>query len=270
MLYEYIPIHLGLGIASIISFIFLSLSYILSTAKFQMTFEKLSTYECGFQPFEDSRHLFNISFYLIGILFVIFDLEIVFLFPWCVTISFLNFFGFKIFLLFMIILIVGFSTNYEKELSILPQILKLHSSSVLLLRCFSGKLLNSLKLMFDFNLKKTDIIVEFNNLDKFWTFFIILKNSLLFNYIQLNDITCVDNLNLLTKNDVTKIKNRFSLIYVFTNVKYASQIIVKLTINYPQTLPSIFNLFKGAAWLEREIFDLFVLFLKIIPICVEY
>lgn len=144
----------------------------------------------------------------------------------------------------------------------MPQILKLHSSSILLLRCFSGKLLNSLKLMFDFNLKKTDIIVEFNNLDKFWTFFIILKNSLLFNYIQLNDITCVDNLNLLTKNDVTKIKNRFSLIYVFTNVKYASQIIVKLTINYPQTLPSIFNLFKGAAWLEREIFDLFGVIFK--------
>uniref|UniRef100_A0A0N5A7J1 NADH-ubiquinone oxidoreductase chain 3 n=1 Tax=Parastrongyloides trichosuri TaxID=131310 RepID=A0A0N5A7J1_PARTI len=81
MLYEYIPIHLGLAIASLLSFIFLSLSYILSTAKFQMTFEKLSTYECG-------------------ILFVIFDLEIVFLFPWCVTIPFMNFFGFKIFMFF--------------------------------------------------------------------------------------------------------------------------------------------------------------------------
>jgi NADH-quinone oxidoreductase subunit A len=116
MLYEYIPIHVGLAIASIISFVFLSLSYILSTAKFQMSFEKLSTYECGFQPFEDSRHLFNISFYVIGILFVIFDLEIVFLFPWCVTIPFLNFFGYKVFLLFMLVLILGFSMNYEKEL----------------------------------------------------------------------------------------------------------------------------------------------------------
>lgn len=114
MLYEYIPIHIGLGIASLISFIFLSLSYILSTAKQQLTFEKLSTYECGFQPFEDSRHLFNISFYLIGILFVIFDLEIVFLFPWCVTVSFLNFFGYKIFVLFMFILIIDFFMNYEK------------------------------------------------------------------------------------------------------------------------------------------------------------
>lgn len=114
MLYEYIPIHIGLGIASLISFIFLTLSYVLSTAKIQMTFEKLSTYECGFQPFEDSRHLFNISFYLIGILFVIFDLEIVFLFPWCVTISFLNFFGYKIFILFMLILFIGFFYELRK------------------------------------------------------------------------------------------------------------------------------------------------------------
>lgn len=266
MLYEYIPIHLGLAIASIISFIFLSLSYVLSTAKFQITFEKLSTYECGFQPFEDSRHLFNISFYLIGILFVIFDLEIVFLFPWCVTIPFLNFFGFKIFVLFMIILIVDFFMNCEKVLLILPQTIRLHSSVLLLLRCFSSHLLHSLKLIFDFNLKKTDLIVEFKNLSEFWTFFIVLKNSLLFNYIQLNDVTCIDNLNLLNKSDVTKVKNRFSLIYVFSNIKYASQIIVKITIDYPQTIPSIFPLFKGAAWLEREIFDLFVLFLKIIPI----
>lgn len=114
MLYEYIPIHVGLGIASLISFIFLSLSYILSTAKQQLTFEKLSTYECGFQPFTDSRHLFNISFYLIGILFVIFDLEIVFLFPWCVVTSFLNFFGYKIFLLFMLILVLGFLYELRK------------------------------------------------------------------------------------------------------------------------------------------------------------
>lgn len=115
MLYEYIPIHIGLIIASMLSFIFLSLSYILSTAKHQLTFEKLSTYECGFQPFEDSRHLFNISFYLIGILFVIFDLEIVFLFPWCVALSFLNFFGYKVFILFMLILILDFFMNYVKE-----------------------------------------------------------------------------------------------------------------------------------------------------------
>lgn len=114
MLYEYIPIHIGLIIASLISCIFLTLSYVLSTAKIQMTFEKLSTYECGFQPFEDSRHLFNISFYLIGILFVIFDLEIVFLFPWCITVSFLNFFGYKIFIVFMLILFIGFFYELRK------------------------------------------------------------------------------------------------------------------------------------------------------------
>lgn len=146
---------------------------------------------------------------------------------------------------------------------ILPQHVKLYSSSILLLRCFSGNILNSLKLVYDFNLKKSDIIVELNNLANFWTFFIIIKNSLLFNYIQLNDITCVDNLNILSKTDVTKTKNRFSLIYIFSNIKFASQLIVKVTINYHQVVPSLFNLFNCANWLEREIFDMFVLYLKI-------
>jgi NADH-quinone oxidoreductase subunit C len=152
--------------------------------------------------------------------------------------------------------------NYEKVLLILRQPVKLYSSSIVLLRCFSGNILNSLKLIYDFNLKKSDIIVELNNLSNFWIFFIILKNSLLFNYIQLNDITCVDNLNILSKTDVTKTKNRFSLIYIFSNIKFASQLIVKVTINFNQMIPSIFNLFNCASWLEREIFDMFGVIFK--------
>lgn len=144
--------------------------------------------------------------------------------------------------------------------------INVYSSSILLLRCFSGNVLNSLKLIFDFNLKKSDIIVELNNLVHFWTFFMMLKYSLLFNYMQLNDITCIDNLNLLSRKDTTKVKNRFSLIYVCSNIKHASQLIVKVTINLNQVIPSLFNLFNCAAWLEREIFDLFVFCLKIILI----
>lgn len=152
--------------------------------------------------------------------------------------------------------------NYEKELLILHQHVKLNSSSILLLRCFSGNILNSLKLVYDFNLKKSDIIIELNNIKHFWTLFIVLKNSLLFNYIQLNDITCIDNLNILSKTDVTKTNNRFSLVYIFSNIKYASQIIIKVTINFNQIIPSLFNLFNCAAWLEREIFDMFGVIFK--------
>lgn len=92
----------------LISFIILVLSYFLITLKKAHNFEKLSSYECGFQPFEDSRHLFNIKFYLIGILFVVFDLEIIFLFPWCVSFYLIGFYGFWIIIFFLLILIVDF------------------------------------------------------------------------------------------------------------------------------------------------------------------
>lgn len=138
------------------------------------------------------------------------------------------------------------------------QPIKTYSSSILLLRCFSSTILNSLRIIYDFNLKKSDIILELTNLTHFWTFFIILKYSLLFNYNQLNDLTCIDNLNLLSRQDITIIKNRFSIVYICSNLSFASQLIIKVTINLNQIIPSIFNLFKCASWLEREIFDLFV------------
>lgn len=111
MLYEYIYIYVGLGIISLLSFIIITLSYIIITFKKPKNFEKLSSYECGFQPFEDSRHLFNVKFYLIGILFVIFDLEIIFLFPWCVSFYLIGFTGFWVIIFFLIILIIDFFMN---------------------------------------------------------------------------------------------------------------------------------------------------------------
>ena len=89
---EYSHIFVYLLIASIISIILVILSYSLSVQNPDL--EKLSAYECGFEPYEDSRHKFDIKFCIVGILFIIFDIEIMFLFPWCVTLSQLNLLGF--------------------------------------------------------------------------------------------------------------------------------------------------------------------------------
>lgn len=70
--------------------------------------EKISAYECGFNPFEDARQKFDIRFYLVAILFIIFDLEVVFIFPWAVAVFFINFWGIISMLIFLFVLTVGF------------------------------------------------------------------------------------------------------------------------------------------------------------------
>lgn len=89
-----------------LSLILILLSYIIIYQNLDS--EKISAYECGFQPFEDSRQKFDIHFYLVGILFIIFDLEIVFIFPWSLNLNILNSFGFFVGLYFLIILTIGF------------------------------------------------------------------------------------------------------------------------------------------------------------------
>ena len=79
-------------IACILSFVILTLSYFLSIQNPES--EKLSTYECGFEPYEDARLQFDVKFYLIAILFLVFDIETVFIYPWCISISQLNLIGF--------------------------------------------------------------------------------------------------------------------------------------------------------------------------------
>ena len=74
--------------------------------------EKLSAYECGFDPYEDARNVFDVRFYVVAILFIIFDLEAVFFFPWAVSFSFLNLSGFFGMLDFIIELLVGFVYAY--------------------------------------------------------------------------------------------------------------------------------------------------------------
>ena len=75
--------------------------------------EKLSPYECGFVPYEDARNVFDVRFYLVAILFIIFDLEAVYFFPWCVSMSFLNADGFWGMIDFIIELLAGFVYAWE-------------------------------------------------------------------------------------------------------------------------------------------------------------
>ncbi len=76
--------------------------------------EKLSPYECGFEAFEDARMKFDVRYYLIAILFILFDLEIAFLFPWAVVLQEIGLFGFLAMLLFLAILVVGFVYEWMK------------------------------------------------------------------------------------------------------------------------------------------------------------
>ena len=76
--------------------------------------EKLSPYECGFEAFEDSRMKFDVRYYLIAILFILFDLEIAFLFPWAVVLPEIGFFGFASMMVFLFILIIGFIYEWKK------------------------------------------------------------------------------------------------------------------------------------------------------------
>ena len=76
--------------------------------------EKLSPYECGFEAFEDARMKFDVRYYLVAILFILFDLEIAFLFPWAVTLNEIGLFGFLSMMIFLAILVVGFVYEWMK------------------------------------------------------------------------------------------------------------------------------------------------------------
>ena len=76
--------------------------------------EKLSAYECGFEPFEDSRMEFDVRFYLVAILFIIFDLEIAFLFPWAISLGNIGILGFMSMMIFLFILTIGFIYEWKK------------------------------------------------------------------------------------------------------------------------------------------------------------
>lgn len=103
---EYIPIFILLIIAVGLACIILGASYLLSVQKPDT--EKVSVYECGFDPYEDSRNQFDVRFYLVAILFIIFDLEAMFLFPWAVSLAQNSAMGFWTMMDFLLELTVGF------------------------------------------------------------------------------------------------------------------------------------------------------------------
>ena len=102
---EYIVILSFLGVAMILSVIIVLFSYILAIQKPET--EKLSTYECGFEPYEDARHTFDVKFYLIAILFIVFDIETMFLIPWTNVLAQLDLVGFWSMIDFMFELGIG-------------------------------------------------------------------------------------------------------------------------------------------------------------------
>ena len=111
MLQEYVPILIFLGVASGISILLLGLGFLIG--KGSKDAEKLSPYECGFEAFEDSRTKFDVRYYLVAILFIIFDLEIAFLFPWAVSLDAVGRFGLISMALFLALLVVGFIYEWK-------------------------------------------------------------------------------------------------------------------------------------------------------------
>ena len=103
---EYLSIFIYLCFATFLGLLIISLSYILVTQSPET--EKLSTYECGFDPYGDTREQFNIRFYIIAILFVLFDIEIIFMLPWCLSLSKLDLLGFWSMVEFLAELGIGF------------------------------------------------------------------------------------------------------------------------------------------------------------------
>ena len=103
---EYLSIFVYLCFAIVLSLIIVVLSYFLVTQNPET--EKLSTYECGFEAYGDTRSQFSVRFYIIAILFILFDIEIIFLAPWCLSISQLNLLGFWSMVEFLVELGIGF------------------------------------------------------------------------------------------------------------------------------------------------------------------
>jgi NADH-quinone oxidoreductase subunit A len=112
LLFEYFPILVFMGIAAVIALGMLGGS--LLAARQKPYAEKLSAYECGFEAFDDARRRFDVRFYLVAILFIIFDLEVAFLFPWAITLGDTGWFGFLSMVAFLGVLTVGFIYEWCK------------------------------------------------------------------------------------------------------------------------------------------------------------
>jgi NADH-quinone oxidoreductase subunit A len=110
--FEYLNILIFLILSALLSTLLILLSYVLAPKL--LDDEKLSVYECGFRPFQDARLKLDIQFYIVAILFLLFDLEIAFLFPWVLSVSNLGFLGFSSGISFLFVLVVGFIYEWKK------------------------------------------------------------------------------------------------------------------------------------------------------------
>ena len=109
---NYLTIIIFFGVALLLSIGFIFLNFVFAPKNPDP--EKLSAYECGFEPFNDSRMEFDVRFYLVAILFIIFDLEIAFLFPWAITLGNLGALGFWSMMIFLATLTIGFIYEWKK------------------------------------------------------------------------------------------------------------------------------------------------------------
>ncbi len=112
MLENYLPILIFLIVGFAFGGILVSVGFVMGPSKPDA--EKTSAYECGFEAFEDSRMKFDVRYYLVAILFIIFDLEIAFLFPWAIVLKEIGMFGFVSMLIFLGILVIGFIYEWMK------------------------------------------------------------------------------------------------------------------------------------------------------------
>jgi len=112
MLENYLPVLVFMVVGIAIGGIMIMLGFILSPNRPDS--EKLSPYECGFEAFEDARMKFDVRYYLVAILFIIFDLEIAFLFPWAVVLNDIGMFGYIAMAIFLGILVIGFIYEWKK------------------------------------------------------------------------------------------------------------------------------------------------------------
>jgi len=112
MLENYLPILIFIAVGLAVGVLPITFGWLLSTSR--PNSEKLSPYECGFEAFEDSRMKFDVRYYLVAILFIIFDLEIAFLFPWAVALNEIGMAGFLAMMAFLGVLVVGFVYEWKK------------------------------------------------------------------------------------------------------------------------------------------------------------
>ena len=112
LLREYLPITIFFGLAVALGLAFLVAALVLAVR--HPDAEKISAYECGFNAFDDARMKFDVRFYLVAVLFIIFDLEIAFLFPWAVVLDEIGMFGFLAMMVFLGLLVVGFIYEWKK------------------------------------------------------------------------------------------------------------------------------------------------------------